>query len=303
MIEILADSLNVATGDRITTFLLKRFPYTLVQEPSTHRILRWSGHCVSGDLNPFGETVSRSSASSRAIPISKIIERILEDPFIPTWTAKQKGMQGKFDALDKGQIAVANDGWRKCMYAAIEQARILDEAGIHKQHANDLLKPYMRIPILVTGTEWENFFNLRCNKKTVRPGFYEQAVAMKEAYNTSEPVALQPGQWHIPFSGRLDDHLDLKTKLKIVTARCARLSYASHDGVFDRDRDISLHDTLLKEKHSNPFEHSAMAVDRKLSDYPEYAEIETDEASYIVNTRNFRGFYSYRAHLEDGIDV
>jgi len=303
MIKILADSLNVSTGNRITTFLLERFPYTLIQEAATHRLLRWSSHCVSGDLNPFGETVSRSSASSRAIPISKIIDRIKDDPFIPTWTAHQKGMQGKFDSLSDEQIAIADEQWRESMEEAFVRARILDKAGIHKQHANDLLKPFMRIPILVTGTEWENFFNLRCNKETVRPEFYEQAVAMKEAYDASEPVPIQPGQWHIPFSGRLDDHRVLKTKLKIVTARCARLSYASHDGMFDSDRDISLHDTLLKEKHSNPFEHSAMAVENRtgyegVEGYTWFSDIDR-----VVSTRNLRGFYSYRSFLEDGIDV
>jgi len=299
VIKILADSLNIATGDRITTFLLERFPYTLIQEPATHRMLRWSSHCVVGDLNPFGETVSRSSASSRAIPISKIIERILEDPFIPTWTAKQKGMQGKFDVLDEGQIVAANDSWRKMMYAAIEQANILDEVGIHKQHANDLLKPFMRIPILVTGTEWDNFFNLRCNKETVRPEFYEQAVAMKDAYDESSPDKLTPGEWHIPFSGRLDKNLDLATKLKICTARDARLSYASHDGVFDQERDIQLHDLLVAEGHMSPLEHSAMAATSK-SEHPDYSYLATGD---LVNTRNYRGFLSYRAHLELGVEL
>jgi hypothetical protein len=298
MIKILAHSLNIATGDEIVTFLLERFPYTLIQEPATHRLLRWSSHCVSGDLNPFGETVSRSSASSRAIPVKKMIERILEDPFIPTWTAHQKGMQGKFDALTEEQIELANEGQIECMYTAIAWARKFDEAGIHKQHINDLLKPFMRIPILVTGTEWENFFNLRCNEETVRPEFYEQAVAMKVAYDESIPDELEPGEWHIPFSGRLDENLDLATKLKICTARDARLSYASHDGMFDQERDIQLHDILLKEKHSNPFEHSAVAVATK--GLPEYASLVTGEG---VNTRNYRGFFSYRAHLESGIDV
>jgi len=306
MIKILADSLNVATGDRLTTFLLERFPYTLIQEPATHRLLRWSGHCVTGDLNPFGETVSRSSASSRAIPIKKIIDRILEDPFIPTWTAHKKGMQGDFEGLDSGQVAIAEDSWRKSMYNAIEQANILDEIGIHKQHANDLLKPFMRIPILVTGTQWENFFNLRCNKETVRPEFWEQAVAMKEAYDNSIPKELKPGQWHTVFTDDLFDqqpnksYIPILDALKIGTARSARLSYTTHDGVISLEKDFKLHDDLLRHKHENPFEHSAVAISEKDLDHPEYGKLWTGAK---VNTRNFRGFLSYRAHIEQGIEL
>ena len=305
-VKILADSLNVATGDRKVSFLLERFPYTLIQEPATHRLLRWSGNCVTGDLNPFGEFTSRSSASSRAIPIQKIINRILEDPFIPTWTAHKKGMQGDFDSLDSGQIQIAQDCWRKSMYNAIEQATRLDETGIHKQHANDLLKPFMYIPILVSGTQWDNFFNLRCDKNTVRPEFYDQAIEMREAYNNSKPKELRPGEWHMVFCDDLYDPQPYKSlipmtdALKVGTARSARLSYASHDGEISLERDFKLHDDLLKFFHMNPFEHSSVALESKNPNYPEYG---TMYKGFEVNTRNLRGFYSYRAHIEDNIEV
>lgn len=42
-IKIKADSRNQATGDRMVTVLLTRFPYTLLQELATHRLLRQGG--------------------------------------------------------------------------------------------------------------------------------------------------------------------------------------------------------------------------------------------------------------------
>src|SRR4051812_49876733 len=61
--KVLADSVSPA-GQRLTT-LEATFPRFNLAEFNTHRVF------------------SRNSASSRAIPVARILERVQEDPFIP----------------------------------------------------------------------------------------------------------------------------------------------------------------------------------------------------------------------------
>lgn len=298
-VQIKADSRNQATGDRMVTVLLTRFPYTLLQELATHRLLRQGGLVdVLGDTNPFTEVTSRSSGSSRAIPVERVIQRILDDPFIPQFSQHQKGMQGV--EIDDPEFQAKNEQiWRNALEKNITLARELAAQGVHKQHVNDLLKPFLRIPILITATEWDNFFHLRTDKPC-RPEFRAWAIAIQQTINHSQPQELPPGAWHIPFGDQMPPDLSLLERLQVATARCARLSYATHAGKRDVQEDIRLHEQLLQDGHMGPFEHSAMAV----ADYftappkiPCYAYVPGQTTP--VFTRNFRGFYSYRAMVED----
>lgn len=299
-VQIKADSRNQATGDRLVTVLLTRFPYTLLQELATHRLLRQGGVVeVLGDTNPFTEVTSRSSASSRAIPVERVIQRILDDPFLPRFSQQQKGMQGL--EIDDPEFQTQNEHiWRNALEQNIHFARQLAAQGVHKQHVNDLLKPFLRIPILITATEWDNFFHLRTDKPC-RPEFRAWAIAIRDSLHNSQPQPLRPGQWHIPFGDQMPPHLSPRTQLQVATARCARLSYATHSGTRDVQEDVRLHEQLLQDGHLGPLEHSAVAV----ADYftappkiPSYAYLPGQ--STPVFTRNLRGFYSYRAMVEDG---
>ncbi|MEN9275802.1 MAG: hypothetical protein Q6K17_04605 [Gloeomargarita sp. GMQP_bins_5] len=298
-VQIKADSRNAVTGDRITTVLLTRFPYTLIQELATHRLLRQGGLVeVLGDTNPFTEWTSRSSGSTRAIPVERVIQRILEDPFIPQFSRHQKGMQG-VEVNDPDFQAENERVWQAALEQNIALARQLAAQGVHKQHVNDLLKPFLRIPILITATEWENFFYLRTDKPC-RPEFRAWAIGIQQALQASQPQTLQPGEWHIPFGDQMPPGLSLAEQLQVATARCARLSYATHDGKRDVQEDFRLYHQLLQDGHLGPFEHSAMAVDDYLTTpqkIPCYAHV--PGRATPVFTRNFRGFYSYRAMVED----
>ena len=300
-VHIKADSYNQATGDRMVTVLLTRFPYTLVQELATHRLLRQGGVVeVLGDTNPFTEVTSRSSASTRAIPVERVIQRILDDPFIPQFSQHQKGMQGV--EIDDPEFQYKNAMiWRQALEQNIQLARQLAAQGVHKQHVNDLLKPFLRIPILITATEWENFFHLRTDKPC-RPEFRVWAIAIKQAMEQSTPKVLKPGDWHIPFGDQMPPGLSLSEQLQVATARCARLSYATHDGKRDVQEDMRLYNQLLQDGHMGPFEHCAMAVADYFTAPPKiacYAYLPGQMQP--VFTRNFRGFYSYRAMVEDGL--
>ena len=50
---------------------------------------------------------------------------------------------------------------------------------------------------------------------------------------------------------------DIKDKIKIAVARCARVSYLNFEGNIDHEKDYDLHDKLAEQGHWSPFEHCA----------------------------------------------
>jgi len=258
--QIIADSVNIETGDRLTTFVLLRFPKCLVAELNTHRQL------------------SRNSESSRAIPVKKRIEKINKDPYIPSFTLNQKGMIGAEIDLESKEIAESY--WFAAMGSAISNAEWLSNSGIHKDMANRLLEPFSRVPVIVSATEWDNFFKLR-TASDCNPDFRQVAIAMQELRNQSKPRELDLGEWHIPYDF---DSCHLEDRLGVSAARCARISYSTHDGEFSPRKDILLCDRLIREGHLSPLEHQAKAI----------------HSIDSVNTHNLKGFQSYRALVELG---
>ena len=147
--EIVADSIN-QQGDRITTYLLT-FPRFILAELNTHRVF------------------SKNSASSRAIPFEKMIKMVQEDPFIPiAWQKDHKGMQGTeyfnthYSQTNDYNQDIHYGFWMDARDEAIRMATCLHDEGLTKQLCNRLLEHFMWHTVLLTGTEFENFFKLRC---------------------------------------------------------------------------------------------------------------------------------------------
>jgi thymidylate synthase ThyX len=238
--EIVADSINVTSRNkRITSFILK-YPRFIHSELMTHRMF------------------SRNAASSRAIPIQKFIEDVLTEPAMPIhWGAKQKGMQADSEVDEETKIK-AMQIWQSARDASVTYASQLNALGLHKQVANRLMEPFFHITTLVTATEYSNFFKLRAHA-AAQPEIRELAYKMQEALEHSTPTKVENGGWHIPFGDKFTDGLSIPQKLKISTARAARVSYKNFDGVINYEKDYELHDSLLAEGHFSPFEHSAQA--------------------------------------------
>ena len=141
--EIIADSIS-PQGHRITSMLLT-YPRFIHSELMTHRMF------------------SRNSASSRAIPFEKMIKMVEEDPFIPiAWQKLHVGMQGNDYIQTDDGLYVVNRYWLEARDKAIKAAKDLHSCNITKQLCNRILEPFMWHTTLVTATEWENFFELRC---------------------------------------------------------------------------------------------------------------------------------------------
>jgi hypothetical protein len=341
--EIIADSIN-PHGNRITTFICD-FPRIILAEVNTHRAF------------------SRNSASSRAIPFNKMVEKVKEQPFIPmAWQKDHKGMQGT-EYFGGRDVKWCEENWLEARDYAVKQATTLSTGHIEgnsyvtKQLCNRLLEPFMYHRAIITATEYENFFTLRCPeyswqgegsfrswKDLVSSAFHDGAsrdwvdgledttilerlknnkgmgeihiMALAESMwdnmNHSTPKLLEEGEWHIPFGDEidtislsgtlyelkkeedpnfLDNHIAIhfsdktinQTKVKIATARCARISYQTlgDNPKIDYKADIKLHDILASNGHASPFEHIAQAAGKD------------------VISRNFRGFKQYREILEN----
>jgi thymidylate synthase ThyX len=276
--KVLLDSVSEA-GDRLTTMEVT-FPRIVLAEFNTHRVL------------------SRNSASSRAIPVLKQLMRIEEDPFLPVyWGKSQSGMQAKEElSLDDQQKAIAI--WLNARDDMTRHVRDLLDLNVHKQIANRLLEPFMWHTVVVTATEWDNFFALRANPDA-QPEIQVIAEMMLEIFKTSTPTLLRTGEWHLPLvqSEERDGTFERSEEArKISAARCARVSYLTHDGKRDLAADITLYERLVKGGHMSPLEHVAtpsefhVTMDSAGQEYVTAGEARRSRPFY----GNFRGWKQLR---------
>lgn len=259
--RVLLDSRSRADA-RLTTMEV-RYPRFIHSEMLTHRLF------------------SRNSSSSRAIPIKKMIAAVREEPALPVyWGRNQTGMSAR-EEIGSDVAALARTEWAAALADALRHAERLSQSDIdlHKQLVNRLLEPFAWITVILTATEWSNFFTQRCHPDA-QPEIKHIADLMLEAYRASEPQLVAPGEWHLPLL--LDDERTLPAELccKLSVARCARVSYLTHDGRRDREKDLELYERLLEggaNGHWSPFEHVA-----------------TPAAERFTRSGNFTGWEQYR---------
>lgn len=240
--KIIADSISV-NDHRITTM-----------EVTLHRF-------VLAELNTHRQ-FSRNSASSRAIPTRKMLERVLASPAIPlVWSSEQPGMSGGAP-IDDHHAHEASSIWQGASELMASCATQLQAIGVHKSITNRLLEPFMWHTVIITSTEWDNFFAQRCHPDA-QPELRTVAEAMRDALCESSPIQLELKQWHLPYLQSDEYHLNMLDKIRLCVARCARVSYLTHDGIRDHEKDFQLYHRLLGQNppHASPFEHAAMCMD------------------------------------------
>ena len=198
---------------------------------------------------------SRNAASSRAIPISKQIKAVEENPAHPErWGTNGKGMQDH--GLHSGP-SFCESSWNRAKEWAIGSAKDLDELGLHKQIVNRVLEPFSHITVLITATEWDNFFALRAHPDA-QPEFQVLAYRMLDNYQNSVPDKLEWNEWHLPLAPEPGE-LSNENRLLCSVANAARTSYTTHDGDFDIQKQTELVNRLASGGHWSPFEHQAQA--------------------------------------------
>lgn len=270
--KVIADSIS-PDGARLTT-LQVCFPRFILAEVNTHRVL------------------SRNYRSSRAVPVAKLIDEVRSSPFMPSqFTRNKAGMQGG-EALSGLDLFKAESAWRRAADDAANHAEALAAAGVHKQYANRGLEPYLYVHGVISATEWDNFFALRCHPDA-QPEFQELAHLIRASIVTSTPVerpffnhADHPEQydcWHLPY---IYDHergnFGLEYLKKMSAARCAWVSYQP----FDESDEANHHkvnrtfDKLMSTPmHASPMEHVAEPGN--------------------THPSNFQGWCQWRHYLEE----
>jgi len=144
---------------------------------------------------------------------------------------------------------------------AVKSAQQLADLGVHKSLCNRLTEPFMWITVIMTATEWANFFRLRCHPDA-EIHFQQIAGMIREALGASKPTEAHEGDWHLPFIQPDERSLPLDVLCKASVARCARVSYLTHDGKRDLSKDLELFDRLIQGSgfgHWSPHEHVAQA--------------------------------------------
>lgn len=267
--KLIADSIS-PDNVRLTTLEL-RYPRFIHAEFMTHRVF------------------SRNASSSRAIPVERMIQDVIDDPAMPIhWGKNQKGMQAGEECkefvqsvTDEAVWVSSCEAWLESRDRAIETARHFLTAGYHKQIVNRLLEPWLHINVVVTATEWDNFFKLRLHPDA-QPEIHELARCMKEAMDNNVPDLLAFGDWHLPYVDQnpgpdsdmvfeyAEKH-DLPNTIEpakmLSVARCASVSYKTVDGKpMTMERAAAIYDKLVKADvfHASPFEHQAQPDQRQV---------------------------------------
>jgi hypothetical protein len=269
--EILADSV---VGDSRLTTIAVTMPRIVLAEQNTHRVF------------------SRNTASSRAIPVKTRCDYVEQHPFIPSAFGKNKrGMQSD-ELLNTEDNALAEQIWREALADALRHARRLADIGVHKQYANRLTEPFAWVTQIVSATDWDNYFALRCHKDA-QPEIRLAAEITKEVLDNNSPVELKEGQWHLPLVTEADvvaanslNPDSCGALLAISVARCAAVSYEKHATQKTVLEEIARHDALLSSGHMSPFEHQAKVGN--------HSDLEKAEG-YIGNFR--KPWIQYRKQL------
>lgn len=266
--KVIAHSKSAVNEKEIITFELE-FPRIILAEFNTHNAL------------------SKNSSSSRAIPVSKMLEQVRTSPAMPVRFGKaNKGMQ---DAGEHKELIGAGytpeEWWRLAALSASKFAEAYDEAGYAKQICNRLIEPFQQMKVVMTATELNNFIWLR-DHPAADPTIEALAKAIKKAKEESYPIVLEPGTWHTPYYG--DGYWDsdcrdnLQNALAISSSCCAQVSFRSLDDTLEKAHGVVEKLNLKGEQpnepvHASPTEHQATPI----------AELEDEWGISLINHPGF----------------
>lgn len=284
-VQIIEDSQN-RFGVRLTTIEVE-YPLYIHAQVMTHRVF------------------SRNAQSSRAVPTAKLLELVGANKDVPNFAKNKAGMEAGEPLSDK-DMGKAKFLWNNHRIATIVLAKGLSELGVHKQWVNRLLMPFMNIKVIITATEWENFFKLRL-EHDAQPEIQELACMIKRAMDERTPKMLEAGEWHLPYIGDADfssGYVDVDILRAISAARCSRVSYLNHDKSNpDIDKDLLQADNLWTSGHFSPFEHQATPVSQE---YDTNSKWEKGVTHMTKNgqlwSANFKGFVQSRVLGFDDVD-
>ena len=348
--KIIADSLS-PQGHRITSYLLT-YPRFIHSELTTHRM--FSRNSASSRAIPF-ERMVKMVEEDPFIPIAWQKSHVgMQGTEYLTDRKHENAVYEWLKSRDlavKQAKMMNNDGvtkqlcnrllepfmWHTTLVTATEFSKFFELRCPKYIFGKATNKPKVwksKKDAIKDFPNWETHNDLfwrTMNESQAEIHIQALAEAMWDAMNESTPKELSSGQWHIPFGDNIMmsilDQQDIAIKfpsidsvedlkIRIATARCARLSYMTFDGEIDYAKDLKLHDQLLESKHFSPFEHCARVMSNE--EYNSFikgksnenwdVDLVTDDtfeisAQFDRNVlgwcNNFRGFIPYRYLIEN----
>ena len=290
--KVVCDSIS-PDGVRITTLEIE-YPRFIHGEFMTHRSL------------------SKNSSSSRAIPIQKMLDQIESNMAVPIYWGKNKsGMQATEEVCSTIQ-KYACERWGYAYLDVKHYVEQLVDGDLHKQVPNRLTEPFQMMKVVITGTDFDNFFNLRIHPDA-QPEICMLAYKIYKAMGESEPVKLKVRDWHLPYvnigwNGRGDttyfnedfDVIDLEDAIKISASCCAQVSYRNTD--MSLEKADKIFNMLIKSDvlHASCFEHLATPIRNQegLINGWDFGITHQNKQGQLFSG-NLRGWISYRQQLQD----
>lgn len=254
---------------------------------------------ILAEWNTHG-MLNTNAQSSRAVPTKKLIEEVRRNPYMPShWGKNQKGMQAYEECNEPVKGDSREAFWDICVQTNCVFAEAFEEAGYHKQIVNRVIEPYSHTKLVVSGTEWNNFFNLRIHKDA-EPNIREMAIKIYEVTRSSAGVRLYNGEWHLPYismyrqKGHMryvfdNQYVSLSDAIRISLACVAQVSYRSlntHPAAIDRIYN-SLFPSNGEPIHGSPAQHLATP----------FKEAQCKEDWQEGETHRDRDGYSWSAQL------
>lgn len=263
------------------------YPRCILAEVTTHRKCRdtFGEFDLTTSDRTTTEDMNKNSASSRAIPFKRMLEKVIDDPYVPErFTKNGPGMQGH-GFLEGQDHDRAVQAWLDARDVAIHHAQKLHGMGVHKQDVNRLLEPFGWVTQILTADSqgWANFFALRCHADAA-PAFQKVARMLYLVHRKSQPTPLTAGQWHLPYvtAPEFDYHPDLgdlvngryhtiPDSIQFSAARCAWVSYANHDKDGTPEQMRATFQRMMGGdlKHGSPCEHQASPRPSGMMTFPQ----------------------------------
>lgn len=195
----------------------------------------------------------KSTSSSRAIPVKRQLELSQDDPYIPTELTRNQPGMGAEARLSPEEQEEAARHIRQLYDLARQRVAQLERLGVHKQHANRYLEPWLMTRCTITGAveAWQHLLAQRAGPSAhveVQPEMFELACRIRDALDASQPVERR---WHVPYC---QDREPTYQDVLYAIARAARDSYRRDDVSADF---MGRLEKLAAEGHLGPFEHVA----------------------------------------------
>lgn len=306
--KVICDSYSVESGGRMTTFEIQ-LPRFILAELNTHGLLK------------------KCTQSSRAVPVKAMLDLYEDNFYVPqAFGVNQAGMSSSkylegYDALEAESL------WRSTETAVryyVETLGNKEGLNLHKQWASRLYEPFMYTKLVITATEWDNFFWLRDDEDAAQPEMVDLTRKMKVARENSIPQPLSAGEWHMPyvkqefyfedaadpygvqvFKDANGEQIDVETALMISASCCAQTSYRKADDSLEKAKIV--YDKLFggSKPHYSPTEQQGRVMKKSKAGiiervFPSKLEEGVSHMDREGNlwSANLKGFVQYRKILE-----